>query len=38
MWPIIRCSGGDGLTCREPNPRVWRTSHPGGVDRRPSDP
>nr|DAS60883.1 MAG TPA: hypothetical protein [Caudoviricetes sp.] len=39
VWPITRCSGGgDGLTCRESNPRVWRTSHSGGVDRRASAP
>nr|DAK32107.1 MAG TPA: hypothetical protein [Caudoviricetes sp.] len=28
VYPITRCSGGDGVTCREPTPpRLWRTSH-----------
>lgn len=22
MWLIIRCSGGDGLACREPTPQI----------------
>ena len=22
VWPVIRCSGGDGLTCREPTPQI----------------
>lgn len=22
MWPITRCSVGDGLTCREPTPQI----------------
>nr|DAS53856.1 MAG TPA: hypothetical protein [Caudoviricetes sp.] len=24
---------GDGLTCRDRRARMWRTSHPGRVDR-----
>lgn len=29
LHPMFWCGG---LTCREPNPGVWWTSHPGGVD------
>lgn len=38
MWPVTLCSDGGGLTCREPTPGVWWTSHPGGVDGRASAP
>nr|DAR67725.1 MAG TPA: hypothetical protein [Caudoviricetes sp.] len=38
MWPFTRCSGGDGLTCREPTPQIVADASSWWVDRRASAP
>lgn len=36
VWPVIRCSGVMGWRVGNQRPRLWRTSHLGGVDGRAS--